>query len=107
MENTSGQGKLARIPQGIRGWNWGAFLLSWIWGISHSVWISLLCFVPLVNIVMVFVLGARGNEWAWENGRWDSIEHFKRTQGNWALWGLGVWLASIVIGVMLFIFTTS
>jgi len=26
-ENTSGQGRLAVIPEEIRGWNWGAFLL--------------------------------------------------------------------------------
>ena len=31
-EDTSGQGDAALIPEKLRGWNWGAFLLSWIWG---------------------------------------------------------------------------
>ena len=29
-ENTSGLGSSAVVPEGIRGWNWGAFLLGWI-----------------------------------------------------------------------------
>lgn len=103
IENTSGMGSSASIPIEIKGWNWGAFFLSWIWGVSHSVWISLLCFVPIVNIVMIFVLGANGNEWAWQKKKWDSIEHFKRTQTTWALWGLGVFLAGTVLWVLLIV----
>jgi hypothetical protein len=89
------------IPHEIRGWNWGAFLLTWIWGLAHGVWISLLCFIPFVNIVMWFVLGAKGNEWAWQKGKWLSIEHFKRTQRNWAWWGLGVWVCYIIVIVVI------
>ena len=100
IENRSGMGNSASIPIEIRGWNWGAFFLTWIWGFSHGVWISLVCFIPLVNIVMPFVLGATGNEWAWQNRRWDSIEHFKRTQRRWAWWGLGVSLAVIVLCIV-------
>ena len=36
---------------------------------------------------MLFVLGAKGSAWAWRNGRWDSVEHFKRVQRKWAIWG--------------------
>jgi hypothetical protein len=50
---------------------------------------------------MWFVLGAKGNEWAWQKGKWLSIEHFKRTQRKWAWGGLGVWLCYIVIIVLL------
>src|SRR4030042_369667 len=78
--NTSGQGKDAVIPEAIRGWNWGAFLMNWIWGIGNKVWIALLCFIPFVNWVMPFVLGAKGNKGAWQNKTWNSIEHFKKTQ---------------------------
>ncbi len=102
IENTSGMGSSASIPIEIKGWNWGAFLLSWIWGVSHSVWISLLCFIPFGNVVMVFVLGANGNKWAWQNRRWDSIEHFQKTQRTWAWWGLGVVIAGIVLYIILF-----
>lgn len=101
IENTSGQGDLAQIPPEIRGWNWGAFLLTLIWGLAHRVWISLLCFIPFVGFVMPFVLGAKGNEWAWRNKEWNSIEHFKGTQRTWAWWGLGVLVFVVVLYVIL------
>jgi Cytochrome oxidase complex assembly protein 1 len=75
------------IPAEIDRWNWGAFLLNWIWGVGNNTFIALLMFVPLVGLVMPFVLGAKGSRWAWRNGRWDSIEHFKRVQRKWAIWG--------------------
>ena len=33
------------------------------------------------------MLGAKGSRWAWRNGRWESVEHFKRVQRLWAIWG--------------------
>jgi hypothetical protein len=86
------------IPPEVDRWNWGAFLLNWIWGIGNQTYIALLALVPLVNLVMVFVLGAKGSAWAWRNGRWDSVEHFKRVQRNWAIAGAIVWLGAIVLG---------
>lgn len=84
----SGMGKESKFPPELKGWNWGAFLLNWIWGIGNSTFIALLMFVPLVNIVMLFVLGAKGNEWAWKNRTWRDVEHFKTTQRKWAYSGL-------------------
>ena len=46
MENTSGKGKGHPIPDGVKGWSWGAFLLNWIWAIGNSTWIGLLCLIP-------------------------------------------------------------
>lgn len=100
-ENTSGQGSLAMVPAEIKGWNWGAFFLGWIWGIGNSVWISFLEFVPYLGpIVMPFVLGAKGSEWAWRYKRWDSIGHFKRTQSTWTKWGIGVACGIFLITVI-------
>lgn len=90
QENTSGLGKRAQVPPQVRGWNWGAFLLNWIWGIGNSTYIALLMFVPLVNLVMPFVLGAKGSEWAWRNRTWRSVEQFKSAQRKWAWSGLVV-----------------
>jgi len=50
-ENTSGQGELATVPEEVKGWSWGAFVLTWIWGIFNSVWISLLCLIPLLTLI--------------------------------------------------------
>ena len=100
MDNTSGLGKDAVIPPGIKKWHWGAFFLNWIWGIGNNVWIALLCLIPMVNIVMIFILGANGNEWAWRSKRWDSIAHFKKMQRKWTVWGVGLFIAAIVINIL-------
>ena len=81
------------IPDRLNRWNWGAFFLNWIWGLGNSVWIALLCLIPGVNLVMMFVLGAKGSKWAWQNSTWRDEEHFRKTQRNWAIAGLIVWIA--------------
>ncbi len=85
------------VPAEIDRWNWGAFLLNWIWGVGNNTFIALLAIVPFFGVIMMFVLGARGSGWAWRNGRWDSIDHFKRVQRAWAIWGVVVWLGSITL----------
>lgn len=85
----------AEIPPELNRWNWGAFFLSWIWGIGNSVFIALLAIIPIVNIVMIFVLGAKGSRWAWEKRAWRDAEHFRRTQRGWAIAGVIVWLIGI------------
>jgi hypothetical protein len=83
------------VPTEIDRWNWGAFLLNWIWGVGNNTFIALLTFVPFLGLIMPFVLGAKGSAWAWRNGRWDSIEQFKRVQRLWAIWGLIIWIVMI------------
>jgi hypothetical protein len=96
-ENTSGQGELATVPEEVKGWSWGAFVLTWIWVIFNSVWIAFLCFIPFFCLVWAFVLGVKGNEWAWRNKKWDSIEHFKNTQRSWNIAGIIVFVISILV----------
>ena len=103
IENNSGQGKSAMLPPQLYGWNWGAFFLSWIWGIGNNTFIALLCLLPLVNIVMIFVLGAKGNEWAWQNKRWENVQHFKRVQRLWAIWGIILFSLGIIFSVLIII----
>jgi hypothetical protein len=95
VENTSGHGKSSVVPAELDYWNWGAFLLNWIWGIGNNTFIALLMFVPLVNIVMLVVLGVKGNEWAWRNKRWSDIGQFKRVQRKWAIAGIVAWIGFI------------
>jgi len=87
MENTSGQGKTSTVPSGIKGWNWGAFFLNFIWAVGNRTWIGLLTIVPLVGYVIPIILGLKGNEWAWKNKKWKDIDHFKSVQKKWAIWG--------------------
>jgi serine/threonine protein kinase len=77
-----------QIPDEIQGWNWGAFLLPWLWLWTNQVWAGLFCFVPEVGWITTIALGAKGNEWAWKSRRWRSIQHFKEHQRGWAIAGL-------------------
>lgn len=106
-ENNSGQGKQAAVPAEIRGWNWGAFLLNWIWGLGNTTYVALLVLIPFFGIAMLFVLGAKGNQWAWQNQRWTSVAHFKAAQRKWAWWGAGLWLVFGLAFAGLFVGVTS
>jgi hypothetical protein len=97
-KNTSGTGSGA--PSEIMGWNWGAFLLTWIWGLGNNVWVSLLMFVPVVNVVMLFALGIKGNLWAWQHRRFSGVTQFKQVQRVWALVGLGVFIVELALFVL-------
>jgi hypothetical protein len=106
-ENTSGQGTSAPVPPEILGWNWGAFCLTWIWGVSHRIYLSLLALLPIpfVGLAASIVLGIKGNEWAWQFKKWDSIEQFHRTQRTWMYWGIASLVAPfvLILGLLLII----
>lgn len=87
------------LPDGIKGWSWGAFWLNCIWAIFNKTWIGLLALIPLVNLVMMVILGLKGREWAWKNGTWSSIEHFNRVQKKWSLAAWIVVAASFILGI--------
>lgn len=103
MKNTSGHGKAVEIPEEIKGWNWGAFLLNWIWGIGNNTYIALLMFIPIINIAIPFVLGAQGNVWAWQNKRWEDVNHFHRVQKKWCNWGVIIFIALFIFWIALFV----
>ena len=94
VANTSGQGPGAPVPPEIQGLNWGAFLLNWIWGLGNGVMIALLSLIiPFWNIYLLI----KGNELAWQNKRWDSVEHFKATQAKWTRWGVILLVATLLL----------
>jgi hypothetical protein len=102
IDNTSGMGSKALLPAGLGDWNWGGLLLTWIWGIGNNVWWSFLVFIPWLGLLVIpWVLAFKGNEWAWQSKRWDSLEHFKKVQHTWAIWGWAVNIAGVVILLLL------
>ncbi|RPI06274.1 MAG: ribonuclease G [Ignavibacteriae bacterium] len=103
MENTSGQGDSAEVPREILNWNWGAFFLNWVWGIRNKTYIAFYCMVPVIGFVMMIVLGLKGNEWAWQNKRWESIEQFQHEQKIWSKCGIIIAIVVISLGVLGFI----
>jgi hypothetical protein len=97
-ENTSGQGASAVVPEEVKGWSWAGFGLTWIWGVFNGVLISLLVLIPFpfFSLAWAIVLGIKGNEWAWRNKKWDSVEHFKNTQRPWNIAGIVIFAISMV-----------
>ena len=107
-DTESGHGPSTVVPPEVRKWNWGAFCLTWIWGVFNNTFIALLCLIPFVNLVMAFVLGFKGNEWAWRNRKWPGIQQFHETQRNWAIAALCVWASAVIFlgGIVGFTFFT-
>lgn len=99
-QGTSSMTATASLPPGIQGWSWGAFLFNWVWGIFNGTWIALLCLIPVVGVIVAFMLGFKGREWAWRNKKWESVEHFQRVQRAWSAWAIGLTAASVVIGII-------
>lgn len=99
----------AQLPEDLRGWNWGAFLLPFVWGPFNKVWVGLgaLMFGAVLPIPGIFgllgytalalLMGARGNEWAWRARKWESADHFRKVQRIWITWGTAGFL---VLGVL-------
>lgn len=79
-------------------WNWGAFLLTWIWGIGNGVYRSFLVLIPIYGIYEWIMLGKNGNRLAYEKRPSGSVEGFRNTQRKWAMWGI------IVDSVLLIIY---
>lgn len=100
------------VPEEIKGFNFGAFSLNWIWAFAHRLpglgaAILILSFIPCVgfiNIGFAIYLGFKGNELAWKSRPFQSVQQFKDTQRVWAIWGLIVFAAAIVFGIIFFAF---
>lgn len=95
------------LPRALRRWNWGAFLLNWIWAIGNRCYFGLLIFVPLFGLIVPFVLGVKGNVWAWKAGNWRSLEEFQQTQRRWVRWALLAYAGASVMAVALFFVITA
>lgn len=101
------------MPMQLKGFNWGAFLLTFIWGIWYKAWITLLA-IPLMwfqlplglNWLLLLVLqiycGIKGNEWAYRVDYKKSDYDFKMTQIKWAIFGFS--LQIIIPAVFMLIF---
>lgn len=102
----------------ISKWNWGAFLLGFIWGIPNKVWWSLVDAIPLLmqlafifcmifgyysiaamlsisvylftvpQIIVRVILGITGSKSAWKHRKFASLEQFRAVQKKWAWAGL-------------------
>lgn len=89
--------------------NWGAFWGTWIWGINNKVsqtyWAIPAFFMGAFPFAAI-IFGIKGNEWAYKNRDWDSMEEFHDSQSNqamiWTIAAPAVWVVmSIVISFII------
>jgi hypothetical protein len=103
----------AQLPEELKGWNLGGLFIPFVWGPFNRVWIGLavlsvglLPVPPLLGLIVygpiaIFV-SMRGNELAWRARKWDSVDHFRSVQGQWAKWGgisFIIFIVTILISV--------
>jgi|GEM_PF-2098672 len=85
-------------PYEFHRWNWGAFAIPLIWSAAMNQWLwFVLCFIPYVNMVVPFYLGAKGNELSWKSRQWTSVEHFRSTQEVWNQWGIALFVIWVIL----------
>lgn len=108
---------VVEVPQEIKKWNWGAFLLNSFWGLFNGVYWPFLValaflFLYLIsgfndlvyvvggvsNFVISIVLGVNGSEWAWKAKSWNDVNRFLKVQHNWMVASL------VLVFVSLFLF---
>ncbi len=94
------QNQFAPMPVEANKWNWGAFAFNIWWGIGNRTYLALLCLVPFVNIVMPFVLGAKGNEWAWKADEDKNPAAFLKTQETWSRAGFWYFIIMLIFAVL-------
>lgn len=93
---------MPRLPH----WNWAAFLLTFIWGVGHRVWISLIAIIPGVNIIMAVILGIKGNAWAWRANPCLDQEEFIKNEKLWLKWAV-ITYAIVLILAFIFVYYAS
>ncbi|MBD5401246.1 hypothetical protein HDR58_00380 [bacterium] len=89
------------ITPELKDFNWGAFLLTFIWGIKHKAWITLLA-IPLIwyqlpfglnwilFTILQFYAGFKGNMWAYQVDWWMKPKDFRKTQARWAIFAVAL-----------------
>ena len=101
MEEKSELRGAEELPDEIMGWSWGACFLNGVWGVGNRTYSALLAFIPVINLIMMFILGLNGKKWAWKNKEWESVEHFNRVQKKWDIAGfvaLGLYVIVFIKG---------
>ena len=106
---------LSPLPDEIKKFNWGAFFLTWIWGLGNESYLTFFVFLvygvsyisnamglflPLCLAFNIFC-GIKGNEWAWRNKNWKDTQAFNQTQERWALGGALFFIIARALGILL------
>ena len=96
----AGAGAGSDLPAAIKGFNFGAFALTFIWALGNRIWILgivvlITSCLPPVTLAFAIYLGINGNALAWKARAFSSIQEFKETQKVWAIAGIVIFVLGI------------
>jgi hypothetical protein len=57
----------------------------------------------IINLGIMILFGIKGNEWAWQNRKWNDTEHFRSTEKVWAVWGIALFAIFMLLLVLAFV----
>ena len=85
--------------------NWGALLLTWVWGIYNKSLIPLLLapllFIPKFGSLIYFFFaiwfGKKGNEWALKNKSFKSLDDFNEYQKKFVYTAIAISIINIIL----------
>lgn len=101
--NDSGTGANAKLPEELKGVNFGAFFLAVLWSVFNKYYLGLLSLIPFFGFFYTIAMLVKGNEWAWQNRKFRSVEEFKSVQKAWTVWGFVFFILSIIFLVIFLI----
>lgn len=110
----------------LRNFNWGAFLLNWIWALSYKQYVYAIIIIVLSSIgeiirisnnhnlwfrfsadivciyISIFILGRKGNIIAWKTygDQFGTVDNMLAAQKRWAHWGYGLLILALVIVII-------
>lgn len=90
----------------VKGWNWGACILTWIWLYFHEMhlWgtivLIMTILIPCVGIIPSIWLGAYGNELAWRYKRFTDFEAYLKSVRLWNQIGIIIFISSTIIAII-------
>lgn len=115
MDNIKTPMNLNVPPEIVNKFNWGAFLLTWIWGLFNKTYLTLiiipLSLVPKIGLLLTLILsvyfGTRGNRWALENKYFSTLEEFNKYQKKFVQFGLILLILCVLWSVIIISYIKS
>lgn len=99
-----GESSTAEIP--VFKFNFGAFLLGFIFALVTGAYKCLITLIPFLNIVFMFISGFKGEQWAWESGKYSTEDDFREVMNKWNKIGkISFIILCVLVGLyLLFVF---